>query len=215
MGLMGQSLTRWSASSTLAGVSALPGVLPGVRSYASWTVAWLLRIGMATAYGTTSCIFVLQDHLSRAWQVHMLVVLGIDSDDKPEGAGDTRDAPVPLARSDYHSGKFMLFFDVAWHAGRPCVRHSNAEPSHLRDPLGTQPLLERGFTICVFIVGAVFFSVIYGNIAQAIQSLYAAGLRYRQRVEELGEFARFHRLSPSLRASTRLQTPHCHLLPCL
>ena len=80
---------------------------------------------------------------------------------------------------------------IATHETRQCLYH---------DPLVTQPFLERGFTILVFISGAVFFSVIYGNIAQAIQSLYAAGLRYRQRVEELSEFARFHRLSPSLRA---------------
>ena len=32
------------------------------------------------------------------------------------------------------------------------------------------------------------------------QNLYAAGTRYRQRIEDLREFARFHRLSPSLRA---------------
>ena len=45
----------------------------------------------------------------------------------------------------------------------------------------------------------MFFSVIYGNIAQFIQNVYAAGTRYRQRIGDLKEFAAFHRLSPSLR----------------
>ena len=76
------------------------------------------------------------------------------------------------------------------HETRQCLWH---------DPLMVHPLLERSFTIITFICGAVFFSVIYGNIAQFIQSLYAAGLRYRQRVQELGEFAKFHNVTPSLR----------------
>ena len=35
------------------------------------------------------------------------------------------------------------------------------------------PLVERTYTILVFIVGACFFSAIYGNIAQLLQTLYA------------------------------------------
>ena len=34
------------------------------------------------------------------------------------------------------------------------------------------PLVERTYTIMVFIVGACFFSAIYGNIAQLLQNLY-------------------------------------------
>ena len=49
---------------------------------------------------------------------------------------------------------------IATHETRQCLWH---------DPLVTQPFLERFFTVCTFVLGAVFFSVIYGNIAQFIQ----------------------------------------------
>ena len=42
-----------------------------------------------------------------------------------------------------------------------------------------------------------------GNINQFIQNLYASGMRYRKRMEELHEFAKFHRLSPLLRGKIR------------
>ena len=57
----------------------------------------------------------------------------------------------------------------------------------------------RARAVITFVAGAVFFSVIYGNIAQFVKNLYRAGTRYRARIEELREFAHFHRLSPSLR----------------
>ena len=95
---------------------------------------------------------------------------------------------------------------VTTHEARQCLWH---------DPLIAQPLVERVFTILTFIVGAVFFSVIYGNIAQFIKcvrnaseprkcapwvcalltprvrsahprrNLYAAGTRYRERIGDL------------------------------
>lgn len=80
------------------------------------------------------------------------------------------------------------------HESRQCL-YSNPEVY--------RPLEERIYTICVFIAGAVFFSVIYGNIGQFIQNLYSAGLRYRQRMKELDEFAEFHRISPPLQAKLR------------
>ena len=51
--------------------------------------------------------------------------------------------------------------------------------------------------------GAVFFSVIYGNIAQFIQAYYSSTLRYRKRMDEISEFARFHNLPPVLRQRIR------------
>ena len=66
-----------------------------------------------------------------------------------------------------------------------------------------RPLAERIFSIVVFIIGAMLFSCIYGNINQFISNLYASGLRYRKRMEELDEFAKFHRLSPQLRIKIR------------
>ena len=83
------------------------------------------------------------------------------------------------------------------HETRQCLWH---------DPLESfivNPLSERVFTIVVFVIGCVLFSCIYGNINQFIQNLYASGLRYRKRMEELDEFAKFHRLSPHLRIKIR------------
>ena len=83
------------------------------------------------------------------------------------------------------------------HETRQCLWH---------DPLESfvvNPLSERVYTILVFILGCVLFSCIYGNINQFITNLYASGLRYRKRMEELEEFAKFHRLSPQLRIKIR------------
>lgn len=55
------------------------------------------------------------------------------------------------------------------------------------------------------VCAAVFYSVIYGNIAQFIQSSYSSTLRYRKRMDEVAEFARFHR--PATRHS-HLPTLH-------
>ena len=76
------------------------------------------------------------------------------------------------------------------HETRQCLVHN---------PQGTfvlNPLAERIFAIVVFVIGALLFSCIYGNINQFIQNIYASGLRYRKRMEELDEFAQFHRLRP-------------------
>ena len=83
------------------------------------------------------------------------------------------------------------------HETRQCLWH---EPEH---SFMVNPLAERVYTIFVFIVGCVLFSCIYGNINQFIQNLYASGMRYRKRMEELDEFAKFHRLSPQLRGKIR------------
>ncbi len=67
-----------------------------------------------------------------------------------------------------------------------------------RDPLVLVPLQERLYTIAVFIIGATFYSIIYGNIGQFVSNLYQAGLRYKRRMAEIDEFVRFHNLSPEL-----------------
>ena len=47
------------------------------------------------------------------------------------------------------------------------------------DPFG-----ERLY-VMVFICGAVFYSFIYGNIGQFLESMYASGQRYRKRMDEI------------------------------
>ena len=83
------------------------------------------------------------------------------------------------------------------HETRQCLWHQPFESFMVH------PLAERVYTIFVFIIGCVLFSCIYGNINQFIMNLYASGLRYRKRMEELEEFAKFHRLSPHLRNKIR------------
>lgn len=39
------------------------------------------------------------------------------------------------------------------------------------------PLQERVYTIMVFIIGATFYSILYGNIGQVVSNLYQSGLR--------------------------------------
>ena len=50
----------------------------------------------------------------------------------------------------------------------------------------------------VFIIGATFYSIIYGNIGQFVANLYQAGARYKKRMAEIDEFVRFHNLSGEL-----------------
>ena len=59
------------------------------------------------------------------------------------------------------------------HETRECV---------LRKEDVTDPLFERIYTIVTFLFGAIFYSVIYGNIAQFIQAYYSSTLRYRKRL---------------------------------
>ena len=68
------------------------------------------------------------------------------------------------------------------------------------------PLAERFYTIFVFLVGAIAYSYMYGNIAQFVRDLYASGMRYRKRVDEINEFARFHRLPQSVVKQIRSYT---------
>ena len=80
------------------------------------------------------------------------------------------------------------------HETRQCLWH---------DPLVTNPLAERVFTIFVFIIGACFFSAIYGNIATFIQNLYAGGVRYRRRMDEVDELSRFYQIEGRCAAGWR------------
>ena len=68
------------------------------------------------------------------------------------------------------------------------------------------PIGERAYTILVFIIGAIAYSVIYGNIGQFVRDLYASGYRYKKRVDEINEFARFHRLPAPLVRQIRQYT---------
>ena len=71
------------------------------------------------------------------------------------------------------------------------------------NPFVIDPVPERTYTILVFIVGAIAYSTIYGNIHQFVQDLYGSSLRYRRRIDEMTEFARFHGLPPALRQQIR------------
>ena len=75
------------------------------------------------------------------------------------------------------------------HESRQCLYESDVVVA---------PLRERIFTIFVFVIGATFYSVIYGNIGQFVSNLYQAGQRYKRRVAEIEEFIRFHGLSSEL-----------------
>ena len=86
------------------------------------------------------------------------------------------------------------------------IKSLNAHESRqcfVYDPYVMNPLPERLYTIGTFILGAIAYSTIYGNIHQFIQDLYGSSLRYRRRIDEMNEFARFHRLPPPLRAQIR------------
>ena len=78
------------------------------------------------------------------------------------------------------------------------TRQCYAESFSVLNPLG-----ERIYTIFVFIMGAIFYSVIYGTIGQYVRMFYASGDRYRRRVDEINEFARFHRLPKSVTKQIR------------
>ena len=80
------------------------------------------------------------------------------------------------------------------HETRQCLQNSDEV---------LRPIEERIYTICTFLSGAIFYSVIYGNIAQFIQAYYSSTLRYRKRMDEISEFSRFHHLPNVLRNKMR------------
>jgi hypothetical protein len=62
--------------------------------------------------------------------------------------------------------------------------HESRECFHA-NPVVLNPLLERWLTICFFIVGAVFYSSIYGNIQHHVAAAQAVGHRYSIRIGEI------------------------------
>ena len=105
--------------------------------------------------------------------------------------GGRRLSPGSLSISIYPVGRSL---DA--HESRQCFVY---------DPYVLYPLRERLYTIGTFILGAMAYSTFYGNIHQFIQDLYGSSLRYRRRIDEINEFARFHRLPALLRTSIRRQ----------
>ena len=80
------------------------------------------------------------------------------------------------------------------HETRQCLIH---------DPLLVNPLQERVYTIVAFILGASFFSFIYGNIANFVTSFYKAGTLHQERLEDADAIAHFHRITPELQSRLR------------
>ena len=62
------------------------------------------------------------------------------------------------------------------HESRQCLYH---------DPLVPTPLRERIYTMTTFIIGATFYSIIYGNIGQFVANLYQADARFKKRMSEM------------------------------
>jgi CRP-like cAMP-binding protein len=82
----------------------------------------------------------------------------------------------------------------ATHETRQCLWH---------EPLIVDPLGERVYTIAAFLLGASFFSFIYGNIAQFVSNLYKSGVLRTQRMQDADEIASFYRITPELQARLR------------
>ncbi|KAL1503663.1 hypothetical protein AB1Y20_012136 [Prymnesium parvum] len=61
-----------------------------------------------------------------------------------------------------------------------------------------RPLEERVFTICVFLVGALFFSTIYGNIQIFVSRINKINDRFSNRMFEVNEFIALHGLTNAL-----------------
>ena len=53
---------------------------------------------------------------------------------------------------------------------------------------------EFAYSVVCQVLGACCYAAIFGNIAQLIQKLDAAGVRYQEQIEKVNEFIRFHRL---------------------
>lgn len=66
------------------------------------------------------------------------------------------------------------------------------------NPHVPRPLAERVFTILVFLVGALFFSTIYGNIQVFVSRMNKINDRFSNRMFEVNEFIAFHGLTPRL-----------------
>lgn len=84
------------------------------------------------------------------------------------------------------------------HETRQCLYH---------DPLIVNPLGERTYTIFAFILGASFFSFIYGNIAQFVQAYYRPGAIHDKRMADADAIAHFYSVTPELHVREQGSSP--------
>ncbi|KAL1507442.1 hypothetical protein AB1Y20_008280 [Prymnesium parvum] len=80
---------------------------------------------------------------------------------------------------------------------------TEARNCYYATPLTQRPIEERVFTICVFLVGALVFSTIYGNIQIFVSRMNKINDRFSNRMFEVNEFIAFHGLSNTLATKIR------------
>lgn len=82
----------------------------------------------------------------------------------------------------------------AAHETRQCFTHTH---------LIVDPLAERVYTLCAFILGACMFAFIYGNIAQFVTTFYSPGEVREQRMADADAIASFYQITPELQGRLR------------
>ncbi|KAL9966325.1 hypothetical protein ACROYT_G024379 [Oculina patagonica] len=58
---------------------------------------------------------------------------------------------------------------------------------------------EKMFSICVMLIGSLFYAAIFGNVAAIIARLYSTTARYHAQMQKVREFIRFHQIPSPLR----------------
>nr|AHX24685.1 Erg1 [Nematostella vectensis] len=58
---------------------------------------------------------------------------------------------------------------------------------------------EKIFSICVMLIGSLFYAAIFGNVAAIIARLYSNTARYHAQMQRVREFIRFHQIPNPLR----------------
>ncbi|XP_032219964.2 potassium voltage-gated channel subfamily H member 6 isoform X3 [Nematostella vectensis] len=58
---------------------------------------------------------------------------------------------------------------------------------------------EKAFSVCVMLVGALFYAAIFGNMTAIIQRLYSRTSRFHRDLRVIEEFSKFNKVPPSLR----------------
>ena len=123
---------------------------------------------------------------------------------------------LPLATvRQLHSFHSPLFASCTSYAHTVSAHREGPEPQHLLTHGRVVPPCLLMAALVTFLVGAVFFSIIYGNIGQFMQALWSPELRFRAQMEEIDRFCRFYGAD----ASAALRCPalphqlhHCTLL---
>ena len=130
---------------------------------------------------------------------------------KPLHDQETSPDGVPWIWSDEYTDKdaTALMYVCSLYWALSVMTNLKGLPAHesrqcfVESVVVVHPLWERIFTISTFLMGAIIYASLYGNIGRFLQNMDVSGQRHRLKLLEMSEFFRFHNVPPNLRSKIR------------